>query len=681
MSKLIKITNVMINSMIKDPNKYAQQLTVTNLANTLKALSDAYYNDQPLVDDTVFDTMKDVLEERDPTNKFLKQIGATVKTDIEKVTLPYPMGSLSKVKPEKENLDIWVYKFKGPYVLSDKEDGISAQLHKVSENVFKLYTRGDGEIGQDISKLISYIIPNTVKLNEIPIGMSIRGEIIMSKKNFDTISATMKNARNAVAGLVNSKTVDDTYRKNAKLCDFVTYEVMNPRYKQKDQFKMLNNFGFKTAEYKLMNNLTYTMLSDYLKLRRATSDYEIDGIVVMDDSKVHELADPNTNPDYAFAFKTVLDDQVAIATVVQVHWDPSKDGYLKPTIEIKPINLVGVTITNATAFNAKFVEDNKLGPGAKVKIVRSGDVIPHIMEVVEKSKTAQMPDIPYIWTPTHVDIMLKDIFAAQADVRDAIIVKQLDYFFKKIGAKYIAEGIITKLVAAGYKSVYEIMSADKKKLSQIEGIGDKLVNKIFESIISSLESVKLNTLMAASHVFGRGMGERKIKEIIILYPNILNEKWSDKILMEKIMAVDGFSTISATKFCDNLTEFKQFLKKLRTIDKLETVLKHLDKPAQKPILSDADADADDDADVDADDINKEKIDLTNKIFVFTGFRDKQLEEKINELNGKVSTSVSKKTTIVVKAADAETSSKLVDADKLGIPIMTKEEFIKHYDLN
>ena len=667
---MIKITDSMIMQINNDPEKYANSIYVTKLVDILKALSDAYYNKLSLVNDDIYDELKDNLEERNPNNKFLKEIGSSIKIDIDKIILPYPMGSLTKVKPEKDNLDIWIKKYSGPYVLSDKEDGISAQFYKKSDNEYKLFTRGNGIIGQDISNLINYIIPTSVKVTNIPIGMSIRGEIIMSKSNFDTIKHEMKNARNTVAGIVNSKTIDNTFKKIANLCDFVTYEIMFPRYKQQDQIKLLKEFGFKIVEYKIVKELNYNMLSEYLKQRRISSDYEVDGIVVMDDNIIHDLASPQSNPEYAFAYKTVLDDQVALANVVKVDWQPSKDGYLKPTIVIEPINLVGVTITNATAFNADFVEKNKLGAGAQVKIVRSGDVIPHIMEVTKPAKSgkAQMPDVPYKWTSTHVDIIMEDIYSAQNNMGNLVIAKQLDYFFEKIGASFIGEGILIKLVSAGYKSVHDILNANKKQLAQIDGIGDKLVNKIFESITTALTKVKLNTLMGASHVFGRGLGERKLKEVLLMYPDILNDKSNKKDLMIKIMAVDGFSTITATKFCDNLEEFKQFLKKLKTIDYVKVALTHLDNNDSEKLNK-------------LDNINEEnKQDLTGKVFVFTGFRDKDLEEKINELNGKVSTSVSKKTSAVVKANNAESSSKLVDADKLGVPILTKEDFITEYNL-
>jgi NAD-dependent DNA ligase len=111
-------------------------------------------------------------------------------------------------------------------------------------------------------------------------------------------------------------------------------------------------------------------------------------------------------PEYGIAFKMVLDDQFTIATIKQIIWEPTMDSYLKPLVEINPVELVGTTVTFATAHNAKFVESNKLGKGAKIKIIRSGDVIPYIMEVVEPAKKPSMPDIPYVWNETEVDILI-----------------------------------------------------------------------------------------------------------------------------------------------------------------------------------------------------------------------------------------------------------------------------------
>ena len=165
-------------------------------------------------------------------------------------------------------------------------------------------------------------------------------------------------------------------------------------------------------------------MSDYLIKRRDEGKYEVDGIVVIDSSQEYDVS--NTNPDYGFAFKQVLTDQIAEVTVLDVLWSPSMDGYLKPRIKINKISLGGVEINYATAFNGKFVVDNKIGPGSVIKLVRSGDVIPHILEVLEPSSNGQpkIPDTPHKWNNTKVD------FVVISDDKNSIIkVKQLRHFF------------------------------------------------------------------------------------------------------------------------------------------------------------------------------------------------------------------------------------------------------------
>ena len=126
----------------------------------------------------------------------------------------------------------------------------------------------------------------------------------------------------------------------------------------------------------------------------------------------------------------LFNDQVVEATVKEVTWGKSKDKYLKPRIKIDPpIKLGGVTITFATAFNAKYVCDNKLGPGAKIKITRSGDVIPYITSIVKKASKPQMPSEKYYWNETETDIIL------DSDDDLEVKIKKISYFFKILKAK------------------------------------------------------------------------------------------------------------------------------------------------------------------------------------------------------------------------------------------------------
>lgn len=618
----------------KDPITYVSKLKTKELEDLLRHLSNEYYNtEKSMVTDKTFDAIKEYLEEKSPKSKFLKEIGAPPKSQ-EKVKLPFPMMSLDKVKDE-DALNKFIKKYHGPYVISDKLDGVSAMLYNG-----KLYSRGDGKTGQDISNLIKYTIKNTT----MPPNMAIRGELILTKHDFETIKDKMTNPRNGVAGLVNAKHPDPII---LALIKFVAYGIMYPEFTQEEQFELLEKMKFTTSTHITVTKkeISNEFLTKYLTTRKKKSDYEIDGIVISDSSDSYKIS--ADNPDYAVAYKML--SETFDVTVEDVVWEASQYGYLKPRIIIKPLKTQGVTITHATAFNAKYVLDNKLGPGSIVKITRSGDVIPYILEVVKSTK-AKMPDMEYAWNTTKVDIIVNDIFM---NASTGIKVKQLDSFFSTLGVKYISEGILKKLVDAGFDTVFKILNADKKKLTAIDGIGDKLIEKIYNNIDTQLKTTKMAKLMDASGIFGRGLGERKLVLITNKYPDVMEIKLDKKEFIEKLNEIDGFSTLTSTRFVDNLPKFKIYFAELgKFID-----LSYLTKI--NLIL-----------------VPKGKL-FENEIVVFTGFRNADYEKLIETNGGKISSSVSGKTTLLVYT-DCAGGSKLTKAKELGIKTLTKEEFEKLY---
>jgi NAD-dependent DNA ligase len=257
-------------------------------------------------------------------------------------------------------------------------------------------------------------------------GDDIRGELIMSKNNFKTIADKMANARNAVSGIINTKKPD---AKMLSLIDFVPYWVLSPQLKISEQLKYIEKKDFtpKSVYYELFDKISLNDLSEKLIDGRKNYKYEIDGIVIIDDSKIYSQ-EVGSNPSYGFAFKQLLTDQIAESTVVDVIWEVSKDKYIKPKIKINTVELLGSEITFATAFNAKYIVDNNIGPGAIVKIVKSGDVIPYIQEIIKPSETLKpkMPNMKYIWNDTKVDIIADEL---DEDTMNKIIIKKLAYFF------------------------------------------------------------------------------------------------------------------------------------------------------------------------------------------------------------------------------------------------------------
>jgi NAD-dependent DNA ligase len=167
-----------------------------------------------------------------------------------------------------------------------------------------------------------------------------------------------------VAGIVNQK----TNTANVKDIQFVAYEVIKPILSPIEQMKFLENININHVLHKSVPIISNEILSTTLLEWRNKYIYEIDGIIVTND-KVYERK--SGNPEHAFAFKMVLSDQVAEAKVTNVLWTPSKDGYLKPRVQIEPIHLGGVCIEYATGFNGSFIYENKIGIGSIIELIRS----------------------------------------------------------------------------------------------------------------------------------------------------------------------------------------------------------------------------------------------------------------------------------------------------------------------
>jgi NAD-dependent DNA ligase len=196
-----------------------------------------------------------------------------------------------------------------------------------------------------------------------------------------------------VAGLMNSSENDPVVY---DYIDFVAYDIINKPMDKVEQIRTLNTLGFLTPVHEVLPGVTLndTELTEMLEELRTNSLYEIDG-VVLDVNSVETRRElipsrETLNPSWAIKYKVADASNAAIAEVIGVKWNVSKHGYLKPVIWIKPVELVGVTVSKCTGFNAKFIYENKIGPGAKINITRSGDVIPFCTGVVSPMPVERM---------------------------------------------------------------------------------------------------------------------------------------------------------------------------------------------------------------------------------------------------------------------------------------------------
>lgn len=609
------------------------QLNEAQLSKIIKAANDAYYNQTQLMSDNEYDIIKDFIAEKYPSNQIIHEVGASVERN--KVTLPYKMASMDKIKPDTMALTNWKNKYSGPYVLSCKLDGVSG-LYTTEGSTPKLYTRGNGTVGQDVSHLIPHLrLPKTKNI-------VIRGEFIIPKQIFDTkYKSEFANPRNMVAGLINHKTI------NAAIIDvhFVAYELIKPVMKPSEQMDFLTTVDVEVVLNETLPNISNELLSQKLVEWRRDYVYEIDGIIVTDD-KIYERK--SGNPEHAFAFKMVLSDQIAEAKVVDVIWNPSKDGYLKPRVQIEPIHLGGVKIEFATGFNGAFIYDNKIGVGSLVELIRSGDVIPHIRKVIMQSEEAKMPHVPYKWNDTHVDIMLEDLETDET-VREKLITN----FFKTIGVEGLSGGNISRIIQAGYDTIPKIIKMSIDDFMTVGGFKEKMSNKIYDGIRNKLDAANLVTIMAASNMFGRGFSEKKIELIMDGYPTVLLSSTSPNEKVERLASIKGMATKTAQAFVERIPDFIQFMKDAGLVQKLQVVKK------DQPSLD-------------------QSHPLYGKIVVMTGFRDAELQDALKKVGAKLGSSVSKNTfAVLVKNMDEDTG-KAADARKLGIQLMTPDAFKSQY---
>ncbi len=609
-----------------------EALNEKQLTDIIRLSSFKYYNETEVMTDNQYDIVKEYIEQKYPNNVAIAEIGAEVERN--KVKLPYEMASMDKIKPDTNALASWMSKFSGPYVLSCKLDGVSG-LYTTKGTTPKLYTRGNGKVGQDVSHLIPFLrLPKTK-------GVVIRGEFIIPKQVFEQkYKTTFANPRNMVAGIINHKHISDAVVD----LHFVAYEVIIPELTPSAQMEYLGTINVERVLFQVEDTLTNEMLSNTLIKWRKTYMYEIDGVIVTND-KIYPRK--SGNPEHAFAFKMVLSDQVAEAKVVDVLWAPSKDGYLKPRVQIEPINLGGVTITYATGFNAAFIKDNNIGIGTTIELIRSGDVIPYIKSVTVPAEEPKMPSVPYKWNDTHVDIMLEN-----ASEDPTVKEKNITGFFRGIGVEGLSSGNITRLIKAGYDTVPEIIGMTEADFLNVEGFKGKMANKIYTGIHQKLQEASIIQLMAASNIFGRGFSEKKMELVLNELPDILVSDVSEQEKIQAVTSVKGMASKTAEAFVSKIEDFKEFLIECGLEDKM------YEKPQQK------------------------SVDQTHPLFgknvVLTGTRDKDIIELLKNVGANQGSSVSKSTFLVVAKNKDEDTGKAEEARKLNIPIMSVEEFIQTY---
>jgi DNA ligase (NAD+) len=613
----------------QNPSKFLESANLDDIEDLLLKSSDFYYNSsegETLLSDEVFDYIKDFLEKKYPESKYLNKIGSDIKK--EKVKLPIHMGSMNKKKTEKE-INKWIKDYPGEVVISDKLDGISFLLVNKS-NKIQILTRGNGTYGKDISEIQEYI-----QLPKLNTDMVVRGEILVSRNNFLKVKDNFKNARSFIAGMSNQK--DFSKKKDLlKLVDFVVYEVVEPKLSPSEQFLFIKENGFKSVLNCVYSEINFVSLKDKMLLRKKESIYDIDGLIITSNN----LNDRNKdgNPKYSFAFK--MDLEFAITKVLGVEWNASKHGKLKPIVNIEPVLLCGTTNKKATGNNADFIIKNGIGPGAIIKLIKGGEIIPKIVAVLEK-KEPQLPNVEYKWNETKKELILLNM-----EEDENVKIKRIVTFFKTIGVENIGHGLYKKMYINGFDTIYKIMNIKKVDLLKLDGIKEKSSQKIIKSIndIISID-LEIEKIITGTCILD-SIGYKILKKITEKYPKIFGE--DIEITKEKLIEIPSIQEKTAMKVLDKLDEIKDFLKNHNQLKIKKIVKDNL--------------------------IDEEEI----LNIVITGKRDKIVKSYIDSKGWQIQTTVNKKTNILIVDSLEIKTSKMMKATELNINIMTNESFKTKY---
>jgi DNA ligase (NAD+) len=613
-------------------SKYREHISTVKtetLSKIKSKLDDRYYNTgEPVIDDERYDLLVALLEERGET----LNVGCKLREGDNKTVLPFYLGGMDKIKMgEQTKINKWNADNKcEEYVVSDKINGVSCLVVYDNLGEIKLYTRGDCTEGADVSYLANKIASIVKGLKNI----AIRGEFIMSINDYKKNHLDKENCLSTIIGLINSKTL----RKGVKDLVFIAYEIVEekPCKKPSENLEYLASLGFNVARYEIFKSITSDNLAESLERRKGDSKYEIDGLVIQGNIPYnrYNLASSG-NPDYAFAFKMIL--EVAEVVVVDVEWNIKRYGAIKPRIRVigldgNPVKLTGITIQYSSGFNAAYIHNNKINAGSRLLITRSGDIIPYVLQVLTESAEPKMPDCAYNWNESGIDIYA-------CDGGNDELIQKLIYFFTTLGVKYVNEGVVKRFVKAGLDSIVRILEASQEEFQEkVEGFKGKMAEKIWTSIHKTLENVEIPVLMAASGVFGFGLGVKRAT----LFCNALDP--FGEVSFDDVMLIEGFSTKTSERVIKALPDFREFVESIRGYIKLREVEE------------------------------KQSNDLAGKKYVFSGFRDKELEDRITKNGGTVATSVSSKTSALIVSTLGETSSKVVKAQSLGVPIIERSKF-------
>ena len=657
-------------------NKQEAGKKIIELSEILEKYGYEYYVlDNPTVSDYEYDMLMQELKKLEADYPELvspssptQRVGGTALNTFEKVTHTVQMGSLQDVfsfEQVREFVNKCKENLKNPvFTVEPKIDGLSVSLEYTDGIFTRGSTRGDGFVGEDVSGNLKTIksIPLKLKSTVPPEFIEVRGEVYMPRESFAELSEKQelndeqpfKNPRNAAAGSLRQKNPKITAERKLDIFVFNIQQIegyeLNSHKQSLDYAKSL---GFKVIpSYKSCTE--YNEIADEINRigsNRANLPFDIDGVVIkIDDFEQREIMGATSKvPKWAVAYKFPPEEKET--TLLDIEVNVGRTGAITPVAVFEPITLAGTSVSRAVLHNQDFIDEKDIRIGDKIIVRKAGDIIPEVLKSVshsENSKPFKLPsECPVCGTPS-VRYEDESVLRCPNAECPAQLLKNLIHFASKeaMNIDGMGQAIMSLLVEKGLvKSASDIYELKASDLVMLERFGEKSAQNLIDSIEKSKKS-NLDRLVYALGI--RNIGQKASQLLCEKFPSMNDIINADK---DSISEIEGFGDVMAENIVNALKEPHriQLIKRLENLGVNMIYAKKSTGDGRFKGLT----------------------------FVLTGtlptMKRDEAKKLIESFGGKVSSSVSKKTSFVVAGEDA--GSKLDKANELGVAVISESELI------
>lgn len=642
------------------------------LVDTLNKAAKAYYaEDREIMSNREYDALYDELQSLEQetgivlTNSPTVNVGFEAVDELPKERHESPMLSLGKTKSREELRD-WLQGKAA--ILSWKLDGLTIVLTYRDGKLAKAVTRGNGETGEVVTN-------NARTFKNIPLSIPftgelvLRGEAVITYSDFEKVNAEItdekskyKNPRNLCSGSVRQLNNEITAKRNVRFYAFSLVSAGETDFhnSREEQFRFLEKQGFEVVEHYLVTEADILDRIDFFEKKIQNFDIPSDGLVLTyeDIAYGQSLGRTAKFPRHSIAFKWA--DELRETTLEEIEWSASRTGLINPVAIFEPVELEGTTVSRASVHNISILRSLKLGIGDKITVYKANMIIPQIAENLTCSNNVEIPAVcPVCGGATEIRQVneVQSLYCTNEKCA-AKRIKSFTLFVSRdaMNIDGLSEATLEKLIDMGFIHEYaDLYHLDRyqDRIVELEGFGEKS----YQNLIASIEASRKTILSRVIYGLGiANIGVANAKMLCRYFSYDLERMRSAGV--ETLSAIEGIGDVIASAFVD-------YMKDADNQQKIDHLMPEL--TLEVPVVEEG------------------SQTMQGLNFVITGSLNhfgnrSDLKELIEDRGGKVTGSVTGKTTALINNDVTSTSSKNKKAKELGVPILSEEDFLTEYGI-